>query len=65
MLPAITNAFKAGRVVVPYRVVVGGDEGKNYTKFIGSSFVDDGVNWGNWIKGILPNGGNLLFLSGR
>ena len=22
------------------------------------------MNWGNWIKGVLPNGGNLLFLSG-
>ena len=22
------------------------------------------MNWGNWIKQILPNGGNLLFLSG-
>ena len=64
VLPALTNAFKAGRVVVPYRVVVGGEEGKNYTKFVGASFVDDGVSWGNWIKSILPNGGNLLFLSG-
>ena len=64
VLPALTNAFKAGRVVVPYRVDVGGEEGKNYTKFVGASFVDDGVSWGNWIKSILPNGGNLLFLSG-
>ncbi len=22
------------------------------------------MNWGNWIKSVLPNGGNLLFLSG-
>ena len=64
VLPALTNAFKAGRVVVPYRVVVGGEEGKNYTKFVGASFVDDGVSWGNFIKSILPTGGNLLFLSG-
>ena len=64
VLPALTNVFKAGKVVVPYRVVVGGEEGKNYTKFVGSSFKDDGVSWGNWIKSILPNGGNLLFLSG-
>ena len=64
VLPALTNAFKAGRVVVPYRVDVGGEEGKNYTKFVGASFVDDGVSWGNWIKSILPDGGNLLFLSG-
>ena len=64
VLPALTGTYKAGKVVVPYRVDVGGKEGRNYTKFIGSSFKDDGVSWGNWIRSILPNGGNLLFLSG-
>lgn len=64
VLPALTNAYRAGAVVVPYRVNVGGKAGVNYTKFIGSSFVDDGVSWGNWIREILPDGGNLLFLSG-
>ena len=64
VLPALTSVFKAGKVVVPYRVEVGGEAGKNYTKFIGASFKNDGVNWGNWIKSILPNGGNLLFISG-
>ena len=64
VLPALTEVYKAGKVVVPYRVDVGGKEGRNYTKFIGSSFKDDGVSWGLWIKSILPNGGNLLFLSG-
>ena len=64
VLPALTTAFKAGKVVVPYRVDVGGKPGENYTKFIGSSFKDDGASWGNWIKNILPKGGNLLFLSG-
>jgi ribose transport system substrate-binding protein len=64
MLPAITSVFKAGKVIVPYRVNVGGKEGENYTKFIGSSFKDDGASWGNWIKSVLPKGGNVLFLSG-
>jgi len=64
VLPALTQVYKAGKVVVPYRVDVGGKAGVNYTKFIGASFKNDGVNWGNWIKGILPKGGNLLFLSG-
>jgi ribose transport system substrate-binding protein len=64
VLPAITSVFKSGKVIVPYRVDVGGKEGENYTKFIGSSFVNDGENWGNWIKGVLPKGGNVLFLSG-
>ena len=64
VLPAITSVYKSGKVIVPYRVEVGGKEGENYTKFIGASFVNDGENWGRWIKSILPNGGNLLFLSG-
>lgn len=64
MLPAITSVFKSGKIIVPYRVEAGGKEGANYHKFIGTDFKNDGVNWGNWIKGILPDGGNLLFLSG-
>ncbi|NTF33837.1 substrate-binding domain-containing protein [Rhizobium skierniewicense] len=64
MLPAITSVFKAGKIIVPYRVAVGGKEGMNYSKFIGSSFENDGVTWGNWIKSVLPKGGNVLFLSG-
>lgn len=64
MLPAIRSAYKAGLVVVPYRVEVGGTAGTDYTQFVGASFVNDGVNWGKWIKSILPGGGNLLFLSG-
>jgi ribose transport system substrate-binding protein len=64
VLPALTNAHGSGAVVVPYRVNVGGEEGVNYAKFIGSSFVEDGKSWGNWIKEILPEGGNVLFLSG-
>jgi len=64
MLPAIRSAYKAGVVVVPYRVEVGGKAGTDYTQFIGASFVNDGVSWGHWIKRILPGGGNLLFLSG-
>lgn len=64
VLPAITSVFKSGKVIVPYRVAVGGKEGVNYSKFIGSSFENDGKTWGEWIKGILPSGGNLLFLSG-
>ena len=64
VLPAITSAFKAGRVVVPFRVEVAGEEGKNYTKYLNTSFYNEGVRFAEWIKGILPDGGNLLFLSG-
>ena len=44
MLPAITSVYKAGKVIVPYRVEAGGKEGVNYNKFIGTDFVNDGVN---------------------
>jgi ribose transport system substrate-binding protein len=64
MLPAITSVYKSGKVIVPYRVEAGGVAGVNYTKFIGTDFKNDGRNWGNWIKSVLPQGGNLLFLSG-
>jgi ribose transport system substrate-binding protein len=64
VLPAVKSVFKSGKVIVPYRVEVGGKDGEDYTKFVGASFVDDGVSWGNFIKSILPQGGNMLFLSG-
>src|SRR6516164_5392310 len=64
MLPAITSVYKSGKVIVPYRVSAGGKAGVNYTQFVGDDFKTDGRNWGEWIKSILPKGGNLLFLSG-
>lgn len=64
VLPALTSAHEAGAIVVPYRQTVGGEEGKNYYKFVGASFVQDGVNWGNWIKAQFPKGANMLFFSG-
>ena len=51
-------------VTVPYRVDPGGEDGKDFTKYIGLDSVNDGVNWANWIQEILPDGGNVLFLSG-
>lgn len=64
VLPALTNAYRAGTIVVPYRVDVGGEAGRNYTRFIGADFVYDGESWGKWIKENFPDGANLLFLSG-
>lgn len=64
MLPAIRSAYKAGVVMVPYRVNVGGKEGADYTKFVAASFENDGKSWGNWIKQQFPDGANLLFVSG-
>lgn len=64
VLPAVTSAYRAGRVVVPYRVRIGGKEGRNFTKFVGAAFVQSGVTWGKWIKKTFPNGAKMLFLSG-
>ena len=64
VLPALTSAFKAGVVTVPYRVDPGGKAGVNYDKWIGDDFANDGNNWAAWIKKNVPNGGNVLFLGG-
>ncbi len=64
ILPALQSAYQAGVVTVPYRVNPGGTDGKDYNVWVGADFVTDGKNWGNWLTKNLPNGGNLLFLSG-
>jgi ribose transport system substrate-binding protein len=64
ILPALRSAYQAGVVTVPYRVSPGGTAGQDYNVFIGTNFVQAGVDWGNWIKKVLPNGGNVLMLSG-
>ena len=64
ILPALTSSFKAGVVTVPYRVTPGGKAGVNYNVFIDTPFKNAGVAWGKWIKQVLPNGGNVLMLSG-
>ncbi len=64
VLPALTNAYRAGAIVIPYRVVVGGEAGRNYTRYVAASFVENGVLWGEWIVEQFPDGANILFLSG-
>ncbi len=64
MLPALRSAYKAGVVTVPYRVWAGGVAGKDYNIFIGSDFVLAGKLWGQWLLKNLPNGGNVLRISG-
>jgi ribose transport system substrate-binding protein len=64
VLPALRSAYQAGVVTVPYRVDPGGKAGTDYTTWIGADFANDGKNWANWIQKNLPNGGNILFLSG-
>ncbi len=64
MLPALRSAYEADVVTVPYRVFPGGEDGKDYTAYIGLDSQNDGRNWANWITEVLPDGGNILFLSG-
>jgi ribose transport system substrate-binding protein len=64
VLPALTAAYKAGVVTVPYRVDPGGKAGTNYDAWIGDDFAHDGVNWATWIKANVPGGGNILFMGG-
>ena len=65
MLPALTKAYKAGTLVVPYRVTPGGKAGVNYTAYIGTNFVQAGVAWGKFVAAALGTaGGNIAFLSG-
>jgi ribose transport system substrate-binding protein len=64
ILPALTSAYKAGVVTVPYRVTPGGKAGVNYNVFVDTPFAQAGQNWGKWILSILPKGGNVLMLSG-
>lgn len=64
ILPALQSAKQAGVTTVPYRVNPGGTDGKDYDVWVGADFVTDGKNWGNWITKNLPDGGNILFLSG-
>lgn len=65
MLPALTKAYKAGTIVVPYRVTPGGKAGTNYTAYIGTNFVSAGVEWGKFVaKALGAKGGNIAFLSG-
>ncbi len=64
ILPALRSAYKAGVITVPYRVSPGGTAGVDYNIFIGTDFTQAGQEWGQWIEQVLPNGGNVLMLSG-
>lgn len=64
VLPALTEAYRTGVVVVPYRIDPGGKAGVNYDKWIGDDFANDGRNWAAWITKNVPDGGNILFLGG-
>jgi ribose transport system substrate-binding protein len=64
ILPALRSSYKAGVVTVPYRVTPGGEAGKDYDVFVDTDVKEAGKLWGQWILENIPDGGNVLFLSG-
>ena len=64
MLPAIRDAFKQGSAVVPYRAKVGGQEGVDYTAFVGTDFHQHGVLWAQWMGKALGGKGTVAYLGG-
>jgi ribose transport system substrate-binding protein len=64
MLPALTKAYQAGTIVVPYRVFPGGKTGENYSAYISTDFTSAGVLWGNDVATALNGKGNVVFLGG-
>ena len=64
ILPALRSAYEAGVVTVPYRVSAGGEAGADYDVYVDTDFVQHGRQWAEWIISILPDGGNVLMLSG-
>lgn len=64
MLPALTKAYKAGTIVVPYRVFPGGKAKVNYTAYISTTFISAGKLWAQDVVGALHGKGEVAFLSG-
>ena len=64
MLPALTKAYQAGAIVVPYRVFPGGKAGDNYSAYVSTDFTSAGVLWGNDVATALNGKGNVVFLGG-
>src|SRR5215471_11160719 len=64
MLPALTKAYQAGTIVVPYRVFPGGKSGTNYSAYISTDFTSAGVLWGNDVATALNGQGNVVLLGG-
>jgi ribose transport system substrate-binding protein len=64
VLPAIRSAYKAGSVVVPYRVFPGGKAGADYDYYISTDFKQAGVLWAKWMAQVLHGKGNIANLGG-
>jgi ribose transport system substrate-binding protein len=64
VLPAIRSAYKAGHVVVPYRVFPGGKAGVDYDYYIKTDFSYDGTLMAKWMVKALKGKGNVVYLGG-
>ena len=64
MLPALTKAYQAGTIVVPYRVFPGGTARQNYNAYLSTNFTSAGVLWGHDVATALNGKGNVVFLGG-
>jgi ribose transport system substrate-binding protein len=64
VLPAIRSAYKAGHVVVPYRVFPGGKAGTDYDYYIKTDFSYDGTLMAKWVAKELHGKGNVVYLGG-
>ena len=64
VLPAITQAYKAGVVTVPLPGVPGGKAGVDYNAYISTQFAQAGALWGNWLDKALHCKGNVINLGG-
>jgi ribose transport system substrate-binding protein len=64
MLPALTKAYQAGTIVVPYRVSPGGTPGQNYTAYVSTDFTSAGVLWGQDVASALKGKGDVVLLGG-
>jgi ribose transport system substrate-binding protein len=64
VLPAIRSAYKAGHVVVPYRVFPGGKAGVDYDYYIKTDFAYDGTLMAKWMAKAIKGKGNVVYLGG-
>lgn len=63
-LSALSNAKKAGVVVVPYIADPGGKVGTDYDGYVAYDFKTEGDTMAKWLAEQVPPGGNVIFTGG-
>lgn len=64
-LSALTSAFEAGTVVIPYiGVPSGGKVGVNYNGQVAYDFAAEGVTMAQWMSKLAPKGSTVIFTGG-